>query len=83
VLAVASGQVDFGLTTAAWARTACLGFVPLESEAYELAIPVQQLSRSLVVALCEVAQDLAFRKSLRDGLGYEVKHTGALRIGEG
>lgn len=82
-LAVLAGAADVGLMTQAWARTARLGFLPLGCEAYELAIPAGQLGDARAVALCEAAQGRELRRRLRDELGYEVKHTGSLRVVSG
>lgn len=78
--AVLAGSADVGLTTQAWARRAQLSFLPLGAEAYELVMPAAQLGDERAVALCEAAQGSALRRRLRDELGYEVKHTGTLRI---
>jgi hypothetical protein len=39
-----------------------------------------QLGDPRVVALCEAAQGRDLRRRLKDELGYDVKHTGALRL---
>jgi excisionase family DNA binding protein len=83
VLSVLAGRADLGLTTQAWARAAQLSFLPLASETYELAIPVVHLGDARAVALCEAAQGREVRRRLRDEFGYDVKHTGELRIGSG
>jgi len=82
VLAVAAGVADVGIATAAWARAANLPFQALHSEPYELVIPVRELGNPRVVAVCEVAQGLAWRRQLRDDFGYDVRRTGDLRVGE-
>jgi excisionase family DNA binding protein len=82
VLAVSAGAADVGIATDAWARAANLPFQALHSEPYELVIPVQELGNPGVVALCEVAQGLAWRKQLRDDFGYDVRRTGELRVGD-
>lgn len=81
VLAVAAGSADIGLTTEAWASRAGLEFQALGAETYDLLVAAERLGDAAVVALCELLQSATFRKQLRARFGYDVSHTGELRIG--
>jgi excisionase family DNA binding protein len=80
VMAVLRDAAEVGLASRAWATTAGLGFLPLTSEAYGLVLRADDLGDPRVVALCEIAQSAAYRKTLRGDLGYEPRRTGEIRI---
>jgi putative molybdopterin biosynthesis protein len=80
VMAVQRDAADVGLASRAWATSAGLGFLPLVSEAYGLVLRADDLGDPRVVALCEIAQSAAYRKSLRGDLGYEPRRAGEIRV---
>ncbi len=76
--AVARGEVDVGLASAAWANRVGLDCVPLCNEAYGLLVRASSLGDPRVVRLCEVAQSAAFRKELGSVFGYQARRAGAI-----
>ena len=80
VWAVARGEAEVGVTTGAWARRAGLGFLPLASEPYALALFASSIGTPAGVALCETAQGKAFRDRLAAAGGYTSASTGTLRF---
>jgi putative molybdopterin biosynthesis protein len=81
VLAVVRGEADVALASRAWAARARLGFLPLASEGYGLALPAADLGDARVVAVCEAAQSGAYRARLGEGLGYDMGRAGEIRFG--
>jgi molybdate-binding protein len=79
VCAAVRGEVDAALTTSAWAERMGLGFLPLASEPYDLLVYAESLGTVACVAVCEVAQSQAFRKTLSKIGGYEPRHAGEIR----
>jgi putative molybdopterin biosynthesis protein len=77
--AVQSGAADVGVGIAAAARALDLGFVPLASERYELAVPRRSLDAQPVAALIEVLSTADFKDALHSLGGYDVGETGAVR----
>lgn len=82
VLAVARGEAEVGIATGAWALRAGLGFLPLASEPYALALTAASLGTALGVALCETAQGKTLRRKLAEAGGYTTSNTGVLRFEE-
>jgi excisionase family DNA binding protein len=80
-LAVARGEADFGLTTHAWAHAAGLSFFPLAVEEYDLTFLADHVDDARVLALCNAAQSVAFRRRLRDCAGYDPSMAGRVRAG--
>ncbi|APR84046.1 excisionase family protein [Minicystis rosea] len=79
-MAVVREEADVGLASRAWALRAGLGFLPLAAEAYALVTRASALADPRVAALCEAAQSAAFRKKLRDEVGYEVRRAGEIKL---
>jgi excisionase family DNA binding protein len=80
-LAVARGDVDFGLTTHAWANAAGLSFMPTAVEEYDLCFLADHVDDVRVLALCEAAQSSAFKRRLRGCAGYDPSRAGRVRPG--
>jgi len=70
--AVAGGQADAGLGIEAAARARGLDFVPLVEEDYHLVCLKSALSEPAVQALCQVLQNAAWQKDLRQLPGYRL-----------
>ena len=81
VLAVVRGEAEIALASRAWALRARLGFLPLASEGYGLALPAADLGDARVCAVCEAAQGAAYRTRLAEGLGYDAGRAGEIRFG--
>jgi molybdate-binding protein/DNA-binding XRE family transcriptional regulator len=73
---VQSGAADACIATRAAARVFGLGFVPLASERYDLAIRRRDLSLPAVAALLDVLGRAAFRRELEGLGGYDTRGTG-------
>jgi len=67
--AIAQGRADWGMTLDAIAAAAGLGFLFVQDERYDLAVPDARRSRPAVAALLALLQDAAVRDRLR-GLGF-------------
>lgn len=78
VCAVARGEADVGLASAAWASRVGLECIPLCRETYGLLVRASLLGDARIVRLCEVAQSPAFRKELGTVCGYQARFTGAI-----
>jgi putative molybdopterin biosynthesis protein len=78
VCAVARGEVDVGLASAAWASRVGLDCIPLCQETYGLLVRASALGDPRVVRLCEVAQGAAFRKELEAVCGYQARNAGSI-----
>jgi molybdate-binding protein/DNA-binding XRE family transcriptional regulator len=73
---VRSGAADACIATRAAARMFGLGFVPLASERYDLAIRRQDLDLPAVGVLLDVLGRAAFRRELEGLGGYDTRGTG-------
>jgi putative molybdopterin biosynthesis protein len=78
VCAVARGDADVGLASAAWAQRTGLSFRPLFTETYGLALRATDLGDPRVARLCEVAQGAAFQAQLARLAGYGTRKTGTI-----
>jgi len=79
VLAVAGGEADVGMTTAAWAARLGLSFVCLANEPYSLVARARDLGDVRLAALCRVAESRGFRQRLRAIPGYDLGRAGDIR----
>jgi putative molybdopterin biosynthesis protein len=73
---VYSGAADACIATRAAARLFGLGFVPLVSERYDLAIRRQHLDLPGVVALLDTLNRSSYRRELESLGGYDAKAAG-------
>lgn len=73
---VMSGQVDACIATRAAARMFGLGFVPLVSERYDLAIHRQHLDLPAIQTLLETLSRSSFRRELESLGGYDTTAAG-------
>jgi excisionase family DNA binding protein len=78
VCAVARGEADVGLSTAAWAHRVGLDFLLLYREPYGLLVRATLLGDPRIVALCEVAQSAELRRELGEVFGYGTESTGRI-----
>src|SRR5207248_2905873 len=62
--AVAQGRADWGVAIANVAADADLGFLPLQEEQFDFAIPRARWERSAVLAFCELLQRAETRRAL-------------------
>lgn len=76
--AVASGRADCGLGVAAAAQALDLDFVPLFQERYDLVIPKQFSTDSLLAPLFDLLVDPRFRESVTTLKGYDVSVMGTV-----
>jgi putative molybdopterin biosynthesis protein len=74
--AISSGRADTGLGIAAAARALDLDFVSLYQERYDLIIPSDVFSSSLLAPLFEILNDLRFRQAVSAMPGYEISVMG-------
>jgi molybdate-binding protein len=74
---VQSGAADCCIATRASARLFGLGFIPLVSERYDLAIRRQHLDLPGVQALLDTLSRSSFRRQLETFGGYDTKDTGS------
>jgi putative molybdopterin biosynthesis protein len=70
-VAVAQGRADWGVTIRSVARQYELGFVPLQDEHYDFAVPKARLARPPVQRFRAILEDPALRAALA-GLGFGV-----------
>jgi putative molybdopterin biosynthesis protein len=63
-VAVAQGRADWGLTIASVARQYDLGFIPVQDEHYDFAVPRTRLDRAPVTRFRALLQDAAVREGL-------------------
>jgi putative molybdopterin biosynthesis protein len=73
---VKSGRADCCLATESAARVFGLGFIPLESERYDLVIHNQDLNQPSVQVLLDVLARAAFRRDLERLGGYDTRIAG-------
>jgi putative molybdopterin biosynthesis protein len=78
VCAVARGDADIGLASAAWASRVGLECAALCRETYGLLVRASLLGDPRIVRLCEVAQSPVFRKELEGESGYQAGLTGTI-----
>ena len=74
---VQTGAVDCCIATRAAARVLGLGFIPLVSERYDLAIRRQHVDLAGIQALLDTLSRSSFRRELESLGGYDTKDTGA------
>jgi len=72
--AVAQGRADWGVAIERVARQAGLGFLPLEEEHYDFAVPAARLDRPAVVAFRQLLAQADVREALSD-MGFNVGDT--------
>jgi putative molybdopterin biosynthesis protein len=63
-VAVAQGRADWGMTIASVARQHALGFLPVQDEQYDFAVPKSRRERPAVRRFVELLQDPAVRAAL-------------------
>jgi len=72
-VAVAQRRADWGVTIASVARAYDLGFIPIQDEHYDFAVPVARLDRPPVRRFCALLQDGGMRAELAArGFGVDV-----------
>lgn len=71
-VAVAQGRADWGAAIRTVARTYGLGFLPLQSEQYDFAVPRDRLQRAPVQRFLELLREPAISAQLAN-LGFEVQ----------
>jgi putative molybdopterin biosynthesis protein len=76
--AIASGRADCGMGIEAVIQPLDLDFIPLIEERYDLIIPEEYFSNSLLEPLFEVLEDSEFRKMVAALPGYDTKPMGEL-----
>ena len=76
--AVASGVADCGLGIHSAAQALDLDFVPLFEERYDLAIPKEHFDSALLQPLLGLLHDEAFRNSVKNLAGYDVRGMGQI-----
>ncbi len=76
--AIASGKVDCGMGIRAAASALDLGFIPLESERYDLAIPTALLTSALLDPLITVLGDQDFQRAVEALDGYDASPMGEI-----
>jgi excisionase family DNA binding protein len=79
VCAVARGDADVGIGSAAWAAQLGLKFSPLTAEPYGFILRTSDLGCPEIADLCEVLQSRQFRRALARVPGYRSAHTGTVR----
>src|SRR5688572_14096281 len=62
--AVVQGRADWGMTLDTVARSAGLGFLPVQAEQYDFIVPTSRADRPAVVAFRQLLQDPAVRETL-------------------
>jgi putative molybdopterin biosynthesis protein len=76
--AVKSGQADAGMGVLAAARALDLDFIPLSSERYDLALPLEHADVPPVQATLDLLHDSAFRAAVSALPGYDTIRMGAI-----
>jgi putative molybdopterin biosynthesis protein len=64
--AVAQGRADWGVTIESVARQYDLGFIPIQDEHYDFAVPRARLDRPAVKRFCALLEDATVRAALAD-----------------
>lgn len=62
--AVVQGRADWGVTLDTVARTAGLGFIPVQAEQYDFIVPRSRADRPAVIAFQELLQEATVRSAL-------------------
>ncbi len=70
--AVAQGRADWGVCIATAARALDLGFIPLQAERYDFAVPQSRWDRPAVQAFRALLEEAETRRALAD-MGFEVR----------
>jgi putative molybdopterin biosynthesis protein len=70
-VAIAQGRADWGITIESVARQYSLGFIPLQDEHYDFAVPKARRDRSPVLRFRALLKDAGLRAALA-GLGFGV-----------
>ncbi|MFU8773591.1 MAG: substrate-binding domain-containing protein, partial [Anaerolineales bacterium] len=78
--AVASGKADCGLGISAAAQALNLEFLPLFNERYDLIIPKENYTGSLLAPLLDVINNHSFRQAVSSLPGYDVTNMGKLVV---
>ncbi len=76
--AVKSGQADAGMGVLAAARALELDFIPLGTERYDLALPLQHAAEPGVTAVLDLLHDPEFRAAVAALPGYDVSAMGTV-----
>ena len=79
-ISVKSGVADTGLGVYSAAKAMDLDFVPLANEQYDFLIPVEYLEDERVQQFIGILSSDEFKQRLTDLGGYDVTHTGEVRI---
>ena len=79
-ISVKSGVADTGLGVYSAAKAMDLDFVPLANEQYDFLIPVEYLEDERVQQFIGILSSDEFKRRLTDLGGYDVSHTGEVRI---
>jgi putative molybdopterin biosynthesis protein len=62
--AVVQGRADWGMTLDTIARSAGLGFLPVQAEQYDFIVPLARMNRPGVVAFKTLLQQTSTREAL-------------------
>ena len=79
-ISVKSGVADTGLGVYSAAKAMDLDFVPLANEQYDFLIPAEYLEDERVQQFIGILSSDEFKQRLTDLGGYDVSHTGEVRI---
>ncbi|MBQ2036002.1 MAG: molybdopterin biosynthesis protein, partial [Peptococcaceae bacterium] len=79
-ISVKSGVADTGLGVYSAAKAMELDFIPLANEQYDFLIPAEYLDDERVQQFIRILSSDAFKQRLIDLGGYDVSHTGEVRI---
>lgn len=81
-ISVKSGVADTGLGVYSAAKAMDLDFIPLANEQYDFLLPAEYLADTRVQQFIEILSSDAFKQKLQQLGGYDVTHTGEVRIVE-
>lgn len=79
-ISVKSGVADTGLGVYSAARAMNLDFIPLSNEQYDFLLPAEYLEDERVQQFISILSSASFQQQLLDLGGYDVAHTGKIRI---
>jgi putative molybdopterin biosynthesis protein len=79
-ISVKSGVADTGLGVYSAAKAMELDFIPLANEQYDFLIPAEYLDDERVQQFIGILSSDAFKQRLIDLGGYDVTHTGEVRM---
>lgn len=79
-ISVKSGVADTGLGVYSAAKAMDLDFIPLASEQYDFLLPAAYLDDARVQQFIDILSSDAFQQRLLELGGYDVTHTGEIRI---